>query len=124
MVLAPRLRRAIVRPAPPGFEGAPEAATGRRAPYSLRAPSNDTRNGTLSSVDPQRGASPTQRRARGEAAATERARGGRGGGSRLDERPTRCAAGIDWAKEEHALCIVEEEGRGPSGAASPTRSEA
>ena len=25
----------------------------------------------------------------------------------MDERTTRCAAGIDWAKEEHALCVLE-----------------
>lgn len=27
------------------------------------------------------------------------------------QRTTGCAAGIDWAKEEHAICVVEESGR-------------
>lgn len=27
------------------------------------------------------------------------------------QRTTGCAAGIDWAKEEHAICVVEETGR-------------
>jgi transposase len=29
----------------------------------------------------------------------------------MDERTTRCAAGIDWAKEEHALCVLDADGR-------------
>jgi transposase len=29
----------------------------------------------------------------------------------MDEQPTSRCAGIDWAKDYHALCIVEEEGR-------------
>src|SRR5215213_7292382 len=85
--------------APPGIGEAPEAATGRCA-YSLsleRLPMS-IRNGTSSSSNPQT----TNRRLR--QAATERRRGG--GGLWMDKQITSSAAGIDWAKDEHALCVT------------------
>src|SRR5215203_6797030 len=81
----------------------PGTRSGNRASRQSSAErlSMSTRNGTSSSVNPQ----PLHRRLR--RVATERRRGG--GGLGMDEHST--SAGIDWAKDEHALCVIEASGR-------------
>jgi hypothetical protein len=80
----------------PASQEVPEAATGRRA--SERLPMS-TRNGTLSSANPQPQSSTA-------------ASGGRRPSEEEEvsgmEEQTKSAAGIDWAKDEHALCVIEE----------------
>src|SRR5215217_6130886 len=66
-----------------------------------RAPAYEhIRNGTSSKANPQRQSIVASLRGADRA--------GRGG-SWMDEKTTN-AAGIDWAKEEHALCVIEHSG--------------
>jgi transposase len=101
-VLAPRSRRAIVRLAPPGFEEVP--GSGNRA-SRLRAPAYEHPQRYLIFAGP---ATPERRILRkGVVGETERDEEGEV--LRMDRKTP--SAGIDWAKDEHALCVVDEAGR-------------
>jgi transposase len=99
-VLAPSTERAIVRPAPPGSLIRGTRSGNRASRLRERLPMS-IRNGTSSVADPQPSRPPEAAIGQEE---QEEVLG-------MDQRTTSSAAGIDWAKDYHAICVVEESGR-------------
>ena len=96
-VLAPLVEGHCQRSAPPGIGEVPEAATGRCARAPLRAPAYEHPQRYLIFAEPA--TTPPPPRAATEREEEEELLG-------MEEQTT--SAGIDWAKDEHALCVVEE----------------